>query len=57
MLTQFANTISIDDATRTNNKLKKASKIIGDYIHPDYYLASIIKRGSVSFWQYATIDT
>ena len=43
--TQFANTISIDDATRTNNKLKKASKIIGDYIHPDYYLASIIKKG------------
>ncbi len=43
--TQFANTISIDDATKTNNKLKKASKIIGDYIHPDYYLASIIKKG------------
>ena len=43
--TKFADIIPEDNTYRINTQLKKASKIIGEYIHPDYYLANIIKKG------------
>lgn len=38
----FADTINLE---RGNKSLNKASRIIREYIHPDYYLAEIIKKG------------
>lgn len=43
--TKFADIIPEDNTQRINTQLKKASRIIGEYIHPDYYLANIIKKG------------
>lgn len=34
-----------NSVTEINKSLKKAAKIIGEYIHPDYYLADFIKKG------------
>ena len=41
---EFVNAIQ-SSVTETNKSLKKAAKIIGEYIHPDYYLADFIKKG------------
>lgn len=41
---RFADIIP-EDNTGINAQLTKASTIIGEYIHPDYYLANIIKKG------------
>lgn len=41
---KFADIIP-EDNTGINAQLTKASTIIGKYIHPDYYLANIIKKG------------
>lgn len=38
----FADTINLEEE---NKSLNKASRIIREYIHPDYYLAEIIKKG------------
>lgn len=38
----FADTIDLETENRV---LRKASRIIKEYIHPDYYLAEIIKKG------------
>ncbi len=38
----FADTINLGEENKT---LNKASQIIREYIHPDYYLAEIIKKG------------
>ncbi|MBB4038235.1 replicative superfamily II helicase [Dysgonomonas hofstadii] len=38
----FADTINLEEG---NKSLNKASRIIREYIHPDYYLAEIIKKG------------
>lgn len=38
----FADTINWEEG---NKALNKASRIIREYIHPDYYLAEIIKKG------------
>lgn len=38
----FADTINLEEGNRA---LNKASRIIKEYIHPDYYLAEIIKKG------------
>lgn len=43
--TEFVKALQIDNKQCANKNLKKASKIIGEYIHPDYYLADIIKKG------------
>ena len=41
---EFVNAIQ-NSVTEINKSLKKAAKIIGEYIHPDYYLADFIKKG------------
>lgn len=43
----YAETIKLEDNQFLNNStlLKKASQIIGNYIHRDYYLTEIIKKG------------
>lgn len=38
----FADTINLEEGDKA---LNKASRIIREYIHPDYYLAEIIKKG------------
>lgn len=41
---EFVNAMQ-NSVTEINKSLKKAAKIIGEYIHPDYYLADFIKKG------------
>ncbi len=43
---KMADTITIDNVKVTDsNPLIKVAKIISKYIHPDYYLADIVKKG------------
>ena len=41
---EFVNAMQ-NSVSEINKSLKKAAKIIGEYIHPDYYLADFIKKG------------
>ena len=45
--TNFADSIDLisNEKLKNNKALKKASRIIKDYIHQDYYLTEIIKKG------------
>ena len=45
--TNFADTIDLinNEELKNNKALKKASRIIKEYIHQDYYLTEIIKKG------------
>lgn len=42
---EYVKSLQVNDKLRANKNLRKAAKIIGEYIHPDYYLADIIRMG------------